>query len=881
MPGVQPAVEDSELTGRGGVAIHANGGREEYNNFLLDGIDNNDQGVSRYVLQPSVDAIQEFKIPTNNYSAEYGRSMGGQINVITKSGTNQWSGFAYEYLRNRQLDARNFFEGSESQKYIRNQFGGGIGGPVIKDKTFFFASLDGLQERRGLSRGATVPSDLERSGDLSGLGKTIMDPFTQRPFPGNIIPAARINPLASKYLDLWPRTNLPGISGNFLGQPVARDEVWQGVGRLDHRFSDSDQITLRYGYGKRDLFEPFAEESTDVPGYGDYANDTGHNAMIQYQRVFSPAALNSLRLGLNRAVREILQQNYTTDVNKLWGVGYLPANPVDFGFPAVTMAGYSRAGDVTQLPILRPITTYQITDDFSLQHGPHSLRMGGEVRLLYLNGINDLLARGSMQFSGAFTNAGIGDLLLGFPTLNIQSKPDTVQTLRGQAYNVYLQDDWRVRPSFTVNLGLRYEYNTPYTDPYNRMSAFNPATGKVEQVGTGGTTRSGYSPDANNLAPRVGFAYMPQANTVIRGGYGLYFDSGLAVANSSLYFNPPYFTINVFFPTATSLLTLQNPFPSGGGITPPASLSTVSPDLTAGYLQHWNLNVQRELKGIGTVSIAYTGSKGTHLLRSRDINQPPPAPGEIQPRRPYPAYSNIFFAESGANSNFNSLQLSFNRSLSRGLSVLGAYQWSKSIDDTSAFLGNKPDPNFPQNSRDFTKERATSSFDIRHRATIAAVYQAQGHHWLAHDLEFSGILAVQGGQPLTPILRFERSNTGNTGGTFGSDRPDYTHPSALDNPTPQQWFDTGAFPLQAPFTFGNSGRNVIRGPGYASLDLSAGRRFPLAETLALTFQAQAFNILNHTNFDNPERFADEPSTFGQIFSAKAPRQIQLVLRLTF
>ena len=877
-PGVLPPVQDSQLSTRGSFAMHANGGREEFNDFLLDGVDNNDQDTNRYILQPPVDAIQEFKIGTNSYSAEYGRNAGGQVNVITRSGTNDLHGFLYDYLRNRVFDARNFFDGAERPQYQRNQFGFGVGGPAIKNRTFFFLNLDGLTERRAITRLGTVPTVAERTGNLSDLGKPIVDPLTQTPFPGNIIP---ISPQAQNVLNLFPLPNRPGSAENHVAQPVLRDNEWQANGRLDHRLTSVDQLTLRYSYGYNNLYEPFAEQSTQIPGFGDYLRDRGHNALIHYTHVFGSGTLNSLLIGFNRSTRKLLQQNYGTDVNKLWGVDYLPTRPIDFGFPTINVSGLSTVGDVGSLPIDRATTTYQFSDDLSFIRGGQALQIGGQVRLLQLNGIVEELARGSMSFSGFLSGAGIADLLLGYPTFSIQSEANNTQTLRTKAFNLYVQDNWKIRPSLTLNLGLRYEYNRPPTDPTNRMSVFDLQTGQVVRVGTNGVSRSGLRSDWDNFAPRVGFAWTPRRTFVVRGGYGLYYDAGIVEANSSLYFNPPWFNIFVFVTGATSLLTLENPFPSSAGFTPPPSLATLSSDLTTGYVQSWNLNLQQEVRGVGTLSVAYVGSKGTHLIRSRDLNQPPPAPGDLQARRLYPDFGNIFFAESGGNSSFNSLQVWLNRQMKGGLSLLAAYTVSKSIDDTSAFLATPADPNFPQNSRDYHLERALSSFDMPQRATVGYVYRFPGRSWWNRNTETSGIFVAQTGQPFTPVLQFDNSNTGNVGGSAGSDRPDLLHHPELAQRGPNEWFDTSAFAIPPPYTFGTAGRNIVRGPGLASFDVSLARRFSWGERYALRFEAQAFNLFNRANFDLPQLYADSPNTFGKIFSAKAPRQIQFALRFTF
>jgi outer membrane receptor protein involved in Fe transport len=871
-PGVAPAVQDSELSSRGGFAMHAGGAREEFNSFLLDGVDNNDHYENTFALQPPVDTIQEFKIATSSYSAEYGRNGGAQVNPITRGGGNHWHGSLYEYLRNRPLDARNFFDAAGAAKLIRNQFGVTSGGPVVKDRTFFFVNFDGLRERRGLTRVAIVPTSAERAGDLSASGKPILDPFTRQPFPGGRIPDSRISPLGRKALELFP---LPtGAGGAYLAQPVLKESFSQFHGRLDHRLSQAGQLTLRYGYGTQDLFEPYTEELTAVPGFGDSVTNTGHNAMIHHTQAISPRTFQSLRLGFSRTFREVLPQNHATDVGKLWGAGWLNLPSRDFGYPLFNVAGYSHAGDATQLPISRHISSYQVLEDVSLLRGAHSIKLGAELRNQRLVGFLDYFARGSLSFSGAISGTGISDLLLGFPSFGLQATFDNRQALRSLSSAFYVQDDWKIRSNLTLNLGLRYELQTPPADPSDRMSIFDPASGKVVNVGANGVPRAGIRTDYNNLAPRVGFAWTPAPNLVVRGGYGVYYDSGMLVVNSSLYFNPPYFSVRAFFPTATSLLTLDNPFPSRGGITPPPSPNTLSPDVTTGYLQHWNVNVQRQLGAATTMSAAYGASKGTHLIRSRDLNQPLPGPGDVASRRPKPAFGGIFFIESGANSRYQSLQLSLDRRLSRNFSLLASYTHAKSIDDTSAFLGSTPDKNFPQDSRNYRAERGTSSFDVPNRFVTAYVYT-----WRRFELR--GITTLQSGQPFTPILRFDNSNTGNTGGIFGSDRPNLLRNPELDNRSAERWFDTQAFAIAAPYHFGNAGRNIVRGPGIANFDVALGRSFTFREGLKLTADAQSFNLFNHTQLDLPEHFADEPSTFGRILSAKPPRQLQFSLRFTW
>ncbi len=879
-PGVLPPVQDSALSTRGDFAMQANGGREEFNNYLLDGIDNNDPDVNTYVLQPSVDAIQEFKIETNSYGAEYGRSAGGQVNVITRSGSNDFHGFAYEYLRNRILDARNFFDGANKPQLIRNQFGGGIGGPLKHGRTFFFADYDGLRGDQGYSRLATVPTVAERNGNLAGLPPAL-NPFTSQYFPGNQISGSEISPIALKILNLYPLPTNGLATGNYLAQPTGNDALDQYNIRVDHSFNDLNKLVLRYSYGHKNIFEPYTENSvTNLPGSGDYVYDRGHNALVGYTRVLGPGTTNSLLLGFNRAGRTILQQNYQTDVNQLWGVNYLPNNPLQLGYPSISVSGFSAVGDLASLPIDRHTTTYQFNDTLSLVRGNHDLKIGTDLRKIELNGVVDELPRGAISFLGALTGSGIGDLLLGLPTFTIDSQLTAPQTLRTFQSGFYLQDDWKLRPNLTLNLGLRYEYNTPPTDPTNRMTALNVETGQLGQVGTDGISRSGYQPDYINFAPRVGFAWSPAQNWVIRGGYGIFYDASMFEVTSALYYNPPYFSIYTFFPGAQGLLTLRDPFPFSSGYVPPPSLSTLAPDLRTPYLQDWNLNIQRAFDKLGTFSIAYAASKGTRLVRSLDLNQPPPGPGDLQSRRLYQEFSNIFYTETAGNSEYQSFQFSFTRRLRAGFSVLANYMFSKSIDDTSSFLGTFSDKNFPQNSANYRAERGLSSFDIPNYATIALVYELPWRNKWARNIDFRSILTARDGQPFTPVLSFDNSNTGNTGGNFGSDRPNVLFSPALAHPGPQEWFNTSAFAIPAPYTFGDAGRNILRGPGLFTFDIELARQFMLSERWSMTFEAQAFNALNRTNFDLPQLFADQPS-FGQIFSAEPPRQLQFALRFGF
>lgn len=874
-PGVAPPVPGSELSTDGSFAMHAGGAREEFNNFTIDGVDNNDGYTNRYVLQPPVESIAEFRVLTGSYGAEYGRSAGAQVNVLTRAGTNAFHGAAYEYLRNRRMDARNYFDGAEKPKYARNQAGGSLGGPVKSDTAFFFVNYEALRERQGVTRLATVPPAEQRAGNFARTGEAVIDPFTQRPFPNAVIPASRIAPLAGRVLALFPAASSAGASGNYLAQPVLRDTLDQLIARYDQRLGARDAVTLRYGFGRGNVFEPFSAGAATVPGFGNFNDNTGHNFAAQWTRTVSAPVVATMRFAYARSFREAKQENYRTNVGAEWGVNWLNVLPRDYGYPSMEVAGFSSIGDADLFPLQRKTSTWQWQPSVQWVRGRHAVRVGGDARRFRAKGYLDYFARGSLSFSGALTSNGVADLLLGLPTFGIQSQFDNRQDLGTYALNLYAQDEWRVRPSITLTYGVRYEYNAPAVDPEDRMYAFHLGARRLDQVGTNGVPRGGMRADRNNFAPRVGLAWTPWARTTVRTGYGFFYDANMLVVSSSLYFNPPLFNVRVFFPTAQSLLTLNNPFPTTGGLVPPPSPNTISPDMVTGSLQHWNLTLEREVGASSTVSVGYVASKGTHLNRSRDLNQAAPGPGEVFLRRPLPAFGSIFFTESGGNSAYHSLQATWNRRFAGGVSLLAAYTWAKSIDDTSAFLATNADSNFPQNSRDYGAERARSSYDVRQRLSAAAVWTA----W--RGVEVRAIATAQTGAPFTPILRFDNSNTGNASGNVGYDRPNVAGNPRLSERTPERWFNTSAFTIAPPYTFGNAGRNIVDGPGLVNLDVAVARTFPLSEKLKLTAEAQAFNVTNTAHFNLPERYADEASTFGRIFSARAPRQMQLVLRLHF
>ena len=891
VPGAFPSVEGSQLSANGENSMEVNGGREEYNNFLLDGADNNDPYVNGYVVEPAVDSVQEFKMVTSSYDAEYGRSAAGQVNVITRRGSNEFHATAYEYLRNKVLDARNYFDqvGFVKPPYIRNQFGVAVGGPIRKEKTFFFVNTDFFRQRLSVSQQSLVPTDDERAGKLGALGVTVVNPLTGVPYQNNTIPTGSISPIAMDILKLYPEPNLTGSVNNYLGQPVEPDNHVENTFRGDHQLSQKDELTLRYTMGIVNIFQPYPEsvgQGNAVPGFGQYLDDHTHNAMAREQHTFGANATNSLLFAYNRFSRDFLPQNYQTNVGTLWGVNWLNLPSRDDGYPTINVTGFSQVGDNGSFPNLRHTNTYQIADTVTVIHGKNTFKFGVDLRKLQLNGHLDELVRGSLTFSGALSGSSLGDLLLGYPSFGLQAVANNPIRLRSMSSDFFIQDEWRLRQNLVLSLGGRYEFNSPATDPRNAMSELDLQTGQLVPVGTNGVTNSGFNPDYKNFAPRVGIAWHVAPSVVVRAGYGVFYDAGMFIIGSTAYFNPPQFTLSVFFPSAAGLLTLQNPFPSNAGYTPPASLSILSPKIITPYLQQWNVSTEGTLGKRGTFTLSYVGSAGSRMIRERDLNQPLLSPtgnqDNLQARRPYPQYSSIFDVETEGASNFNALEARFTGHVAPGVSLWGAYTFSHSIDDASAFLGDTADPNFPQNSHNLRAERGPSSFDMRQRFVTAFVLALpHGNRW-TRNTEFQGIVTAESGQPFTPTLSQgnDNSNTGNSGQQAGSDRPNVKGTTHLSHPGPAEWFNTAAFSVAPANTYGNAGRNSLLGPGYSSFDISLLRRFTLPERATLTLEAQSFNLLNRPNFSLPSPFADQPS-FGIISSASDPRELQFAARVSF
>jgi carboxypeptidase family protein/TonB-dependent receptor-like protein len=904
VPGAVPPAQGSAGSVRGDFAFSVNGAREDANNFLLDGVYNIDPKLNTFGVRPSVDAIREFEMLTSTYDASFGRNPGAQINVILKSGSNDFHGSLFEFHRNAALDARNFFAPASEPKpkYIRNQFGGAFGGPIVHDRTFFFADYEGTRSREGITRISNVPTAEERNGNFShSLFGVPTNPFTGQPFDGGTIPSFFINPVGRAIAALYPLPNRNVPFQNFVASPVQQDDNDSFDARIDHRLTDKADLTFRYSFGDRDLFEPFTGPSFSlVPGFGDTVKRRSQNGMGALTLVLTPNLVNETRVAFSRVAASVTQE--ASVLNSDVGLPTVSPRARDLGLSFITVTGFSPLGDEGNNPQNSVTNVYQLLNNSSYVHGDHLVKFGLDFRFSQQNAFRDVESRGRLQFSPflTLTNNSLADLLLGFPLLTSVAHVDNPQQIRTESYNFFINDSFRVTPRLTLNAGLRYEYNSPPVDKDDRANVYDVATRSLVPVGTNGVPRSGFEPDRNNFAPRVGFAWTigDDQATVLRGGYGVYYDQSPLAPAEALYFNSPFFDNNIFFSLPGLPLTLNDPFPSFFPFPLPDSALAIQRDLRTGYMQHWNLNVQRQFGERSVLEVAYVGSKGTKLLTARDINQPQPSalpPGLPFVPRPDPRFDDIDLLESRANSNYNALQVRFQQRLARGFTTLASYTWSKSIDDASNFFSSAGDPNFPQNSYNVAAERGRSNFDVPHRLSVSYSYAlpfGKGRDYLVDDgwlstvltgWETYGIITVQSGRPFTVALLPEIDNSGTGRSILGfgaNDRPNLVGNPELSNSTTGQWFNTSAFAFPTPGTFGNAGRNILNGPSYQAINLSLMKNTALSERINLQFRAEAFNLLNHPNFNLPDNFLGSP-TFGRITSARDPRHIQFGLKLLF
>lgn len=904
VPGAAAAAQGSAGSVRGDFAFSVNGAREDGNNFLLDGVYNVDPKLNTFGVRPPVDAIREFEILTSTYDAAFGRNPGAQVNVVLKSGTNDYHGSLFEFHRNAALDARNYFapSGEPKPKYIRNQFGGSVGAPIKRDRTFFFADYEGTRSREGITRITNVPTARERAGDFSqSLFGSPIDPFTGQPFFASVIPDARINAVGRAIAALYPQPNRDVLLQNFVSSPTQSERNDSFDARLDHRQTDIMDFTLRYSFGDRNLFEPFTGPTFSlVPGFGDRVKRRSQNVMAAFTLVLTPNVVNETRLAFSRVGSGVAQE--ASRLNAELGLPVISPKARDAGLSFITVTGFSALGDEGNNPQNSVTNVYQILDTASYVRGRHLVKFGGDLRFSQQNAFRDVESRGRLQFSpfAQISGNSLADLLLGFPLLTSVARVDNAQHIRTESYNFFFNDSFRLATRFTLTAGLRYEYNSPPVDTEDRANLYDIATRSLVRVGTGGVPRSGFVADRNNFAPRAGLAWTLGENqeTVLRVGYGVYYDQSPLAPGEALYFNSPYFDNNIFFSLPGLPLTLSNPFPGFFPFPLPDSALAIQRDLRTAYMQHWNVNLQRQFGRNSVLEVAYVGSTGTKLLTARDINQPQPGPlppGLPFVPRPNPLFDDIDLLESRATSNYHSLQARFQKRVSRGLAALVSYTWAKSIDNASNFFSSAGDPNFPQNSYDVQAERGRSNFDVRQRLSVSYSYDlpfGKGRKYVANagwvstvlgGWQSFGIVTFQSGRPFTVALLPEIDNSGTGRSILGfgaNDRPNVIGDPRLSRRSQEQWFNPSAFAFPPRGSFGNAGRNILDGPGYQNVNASLIKSTALSERFKLQFRAEAFNLFNHPNFNLPDNFLGSP-TFGRITSAREPRHIQFGVKLLF
>lgn len=906
------------------------GGRARNQDFTLDGGNvTNAVGVTRPQQQTSLplDAMEEFRVISNNYSAEYGHSTGGIIALSTRSGTNDFHGSVFEFARNNALDARNFFAATAPPLNL-HQFGGSIGGPIIKDKTHFFASWEETRQAYGSSVISTVPTLAERQGDFSAFSSVVYDPATlsggkKQAFAGNLIPLTRQDPVARKASAYYPNPNRAsnsGISGNYGANShstLRRDIL---VGKLDHRLTQKDQLTARYyinDYSQGD------DGSYRIPVADPGAATTDgrvQSFMASHLHTFSSELVNNFSFSYDR--RYFIQRRPGAGQGLAQALGL--AGVSDAAFPTISVNGYALLGarGTTNAAVARiqtPITDTQILDSLSKYHGRHAFKTGFEFRRGYNRETNDATSSGSIAFTRQITGqpgvSGTGDAFASFltggaNTAGFQST-DTIAS-HASYYALYAQDDYRVTNRLTINAGLRWEVELPRTVDGNRMNAFDPVAvnpvsgtpGIVTFAGLNGASASAFDPNYGNFGPRLGFAYnAPFAkNLVLRGGAGIFY--GPMVSNSvgpsaSLGFGDSLSLVASSADTATALI-LRNGFPaysrpsietSGFG----AVAANAKPNTDVTYFvrnrptpvsYQYNLDVQDEIVPNLVLELGYLANVSHHLTAGDlSINQVPAqllGPGNLQSQRPFPQFSGVSIINPPVgNSTYNAGFVKLERRFSHGFSFLAHYTFSKFLDD-AASANEYGDPGSYMDAYNRRLDKGLSGSDIPHRAMITVLYSVPQftNHRLAHAAlggwQVGVLSTLQSGQPFTVFDSVNRSNSFSA----GTMRPNRIGDPAQGPQSLSQWFNTSAFQSAPAYTFGNSPRSVLRGPAWKTVDVTLAKHFKLTERWGAELRGELFNVLNHANFDTPGHTLGN-ADFGVISAAEPARTVQLALRVLF
>jgi hypothetical protein len=921
----------------GGTTLLANGARDSSNQLLLDGIDNTEMISQTFVVRPAVEGVQEFKAITNNAGAEYGRAGGAVLVTSTRSGGNDFHGSAFEYLRNSSLDAKNFFDRADQPipAYQLNQFGGSLGGPIIRNRTFFFTDYEGYREKQGQTKVITVPTAAEKAGNFAGVARNgIFDPATITPvqnangtttytrtrFPDDIIPASRFDPLAARIVNLYPNPQTGGLVNNFIANPQKISNLDRGDIRIDHQISSRQSIFGRYSIDNSDLHIPNTFDTRIGGNEDSFAGpDTirGQNGVLAYNHILSPSLVGEYRFGFTKYRQFLLPETLTDPV---WSQipGRDTSDPFQPSAPIISPSGYVGLGNARSEPLIRREHMFENVANLSWQKGKHAFKFGLDIRQRLISETASppgQSAFGRFTFTSGFTNnpsstSGTGDtmasMLLGYPSTTIRDFfiPGTAH-VRTNEFNYYARDEWRVTNKLTLNLGIHYEINTPFTEDNNFWVNWDPATAKLLIAGQNASSTANVKTDYHAIAPRIGIAYQLDAKTVIRSGYGIFYDPQGNYGTTIRQFRQQPFDL-VFttspgdlFPanTVSQGIPKRSDFPATDpnnptAAVPNATITAIDPNFRNAQIQQFNFGVQRELAPSTVLSAMYVGSLGRRLAWNLAINTPQPGPGTINPRRPYyPVLRNITginYWESAGNSEFQSLQVTFEKRYAKGLYLNTNWVWSHALDN-APWDGGSGGGQDPYNRR---ADWGSSNSDVRHRLNVFATYElpfGTGKRWASGDSifdryvaggwEIDGILVMQSGLPFTVLAPSATNNgTSSRANVVAGVNP---YPA---NRTLQQWFNPAAFsiPPAACYCYGNSGRDVLTGPRASNFDLTAAKRFTISESKNVTFRAEFFNAFNHPQFQIPGNTTIGSNGVGSISAtARTSRQIQFALRFMF
>lgn len=917
---LSPGVAASTLnpTTRGPGWFVANGNYHTQNNFLLDGVDNNQgtqnaQSLSAQVVQPNPDAIAEFKVQTNSFSAEFGRSAGAVVNVSIKSGSNETHGSGYYFNRNSALAARgwtNNLQNVPKNNLKWDQFGGTVGGPIVKNKLFYFGAYEGFRQNFADTGLTTVPTLAQRQGQFGALN--IVDPSTNAPFPGNVIPASRFDALAKKVIDLYPEPNTPGQfqngrpTNNYSLQRDGNENTHKFDTRFDYNINDSNQIMGRFSY----LRQKFNRDAI-FPGLGDGVGNQGaqfnenRSLAMAWTKTISPRIVNTLRYGNNDTFAEFAHATANDQKADAFGFRGFPEDMLQVGgLPLINPTNYNQLGTRNFRPQFQTPKMNQIVETLSMTAGKHFVRGGFEMRLKNNSFVDVTRRTPAYNFQGRFTNDAMGDLLLGFPeSVQLNTVPEVKQLQ--EAYSFFVQDDWKLSPRLTLNLGLRYEYSTPYYGSgTNKNINFDPASGSL--VFASDSDKYLTTPDKNNFGPRIGFAWqaLPE-KLVIRGGYGIFYNGeDIYGSEANLPLNPPQLIQPTLLRVGTgpAPVRLSDPLPAGvlsNFDSRTIGLRTREREQRSGRIQQFNLAVQYRVSRSSTWEVAYAGNRGVNLFGLYERNQTAfGVDGSVAANRPFPQWQGIQTGASRGKSWYNALQTKFEHNFSKGLYALASFTWASAIDQVGTWDAGAS----PQFLDRFDLENGRMTQTPKLQYTTAVTYELPFGKGRKFGSSWNGFAeAVLGGWRTSMIVNWRTGlplNVGlngngidpRTGQAYrflnrngGGLRPDRVGEAntGIDPKTDRfRFLDPAAYRVQAVNTPGNSARNTAYGPRFFNTDFNLSKGFRITERQSFDIRWEAFNLFNTVNFNNPATTVGS-TNFGWITSARDPRIMQLAIRYQF